>query len=320
MLTFYASAATRSLFLRKYDIVVTETDPPFLCLVGRMIQFLKRSKLICYLQDIYPDIAIAMGTIKDGTAARVLSSQFKRTYNKAQGIVVLSEDMKSHLEKNVGIDPDKIHVVPNWVDTSLIRPVKSNNDFRNQNECDGKFVVMYSGNLGLTQNIDLMLDAAEHLEEKDQFHFLVIGDGAGRQKIEQRISESPTPNVKLLGYQPKDKLAESLSAADVQIVFLDAKIKQFLMPSKIYGILASGTPVILVTDRDTEIARLVEQNKLGVVLDNESAEDFAAAIVYLSKDKDALAHSGEMAREIAEQKYDKLVVLRQFENLLQGLA
>lgn len=318
MLTFYASTTWRCLFLTRHDIVVTETDPPFLCLAGRMLQCFRGSKHVCYLQDIYPDVAVALGKIRKGIVSRFLGWLFVRVYRKAQRVVVLSRDMQDLLLKK-GLPSGQVEIIPNWIDTGLVRPIKQENPFRARHDCVNQFVAMYSGNLGMTQNLNLILDAAEQVKNDDRFRFFIIGGGARKPELEKAVIERGLSNVSVLNYQPKNQLGESLSAADVHIVFLDPKIRQCLMPSKIYGILAAGTPVVAFTEPESELAGMIRQHKLGTVLDQGCSGQLTRTILAMQKDRSECKAIGHRARSLALDLYDRKVVTRTWHHLLTAI-
>jgi glycosyltransferase involved in cell wall biosynthesis len=298
MLTFQLAATWSAVTVPRPDIVVVETDPPFLCLLGRMLQIVRRAKLVCYLQDVYPDIAVALGKLKSGWLASALRSLFFGAYARSDAVVVLSRDMQELLVAG-GVPSRVVKIVPNWIDTAAVCPVKLNNRFRHEHDLEDKFVVMYSGNMGMTQNLLQVLDAAELLRGRSDIAFALVGDGADRRNLERSALERRLTNVRFFDYQPKAELATSLSAADVHVVILQPHICRLLMPSKIYGALASGTPVIALTTADCELAEIVREHGLGQVVSDGKARTLAEAIADMAERTDVLAITGQRAREYA---------------------
>ena len=256
MVTFQLAATWSALTSRRMDVVVVETDPPFLCMLGRVLQLLRGGKLVCYLQDVYPDVAVALGKLRPGILARLLRAIFFHIYRRSDAVVVLSADMRAPLLES-GVPADRIQIVPNWVDTQAVRPLKQGNAFRHSLGLVEKFVVMYSGNMGLSQRLEHILSAASDLRHRDDIVFVLVGDGADRRNLERIAADRQLSNVRFVGYQPKDQLADSLSAADIHLVILRPEVKRLLMPSKLYGVLASGTPALVLADADCELARTV---------------------------------------------------------------
>jgi putative colanic acid biosynthesis glycosyltransferase WcaI len=318
MLTFQLAATWSALTGPRPDVVVVETDPPFLCLLGHLLQFVRRARLVCYLQDIYPDIAVALGKLKPGWIASVLRWMFFHVYCRSDAVVVLSRDMRELLAAG-GVPEQVIRIVPNWIDTTAVCPVKQDNRFRHEHELEDKFVVMYSGNMGMSQNLTQMLEAAELLRGREDIAFAMVGDGADRRNLERIASEMRLGNVSFFGYQPKAELATSLSAADVHVVILQPHICQLLMPSKIYGALASGTPVVAVTSNGSELAEIVREHNLGAVVSDGTARALADTLAAMADRPEQSAAQGERAREYALDNCTRQSSVERMRNLLREL-
>jgi glycosyltransferase involved in cell wall biosynthesis len=317
MLTFQMMATWAAMTAARADVIITETDPPFLCILGRMVQLLHGGRLVCYLQDIYPDIAVALKKLRAGWIARILRLTFFNIYRCCDAVVVLSEDMRDLMLAN-RLQRERLYIIPNWVDTSEIYPIKSNNDFRHQYGFRDKFVVMYNGNLGMSQNLSQVLDAAELLHGQDGILVVLVGEGAERANLERIVQAKGLRNVKFLGYQPKS--AAALSAPDVHVVILQPEVQQLLMPSKLYGVLASGTPAIVIADRNCELARIVRENDLGVVLPPNDPEQLAESISSLAAQPSKLVAQGVAARRYAEIHCGRERSVSQFRALVCGLS
>ena len=311
LLTYLLAAALAALTRFRPDVVIVETDPPLLCLIGDLLKRWKGCKLVIYLQDIYPDLAIALGKLPNGFLARFLRRRFLATYHRADRMVVLSRDMAEVLIE-AGISPDKITVIPNWIDTTRLRPVKTENAFRRQHQLQNRFIVMYSGNLGLCQDLDTILEAAALLRSHPRICFVLIGDGARRQALEKRATDLALINVRFVNYQPLDQLSVSLSAADLHLVPVDARVSRYLMPSKLYSALASATPILAVAPLDSELATLVTEHGVGLAVPPAQPQALADAILDCaepqSQDKSLrfdLAAGGRRARALAEREFTR---------------
>ena len=210
MLTFMFCATLAAICSPRPDVVVVETDPPLLCLLGRLLQRWRGCRLVVYLQDIYPDVAKAMGQLPHWFPYGIVRQISYHIYRHADQVIVLSQDMQRFLVAS-GVPPERIAVVPNWVDTRAVYPVKFANSFRREQGLNDRFVVMYSGNMGLSQNLMQLLDAADLLRDRGDIVFALIGDGALRENLEQRAAELNLRNVRFFDYQPKDQLPQSLS-------------------------------------------------------------------------------------------------------------
>ncbi len=321
LVTYLLGAAWAVVWSRRPDVVVVETDPPLLCLLGWLMQR-RGARLVVYLQDIYPDLGVAIGKIPDAWWTGILRRWMFATYRRADRVVVLSRDMRRRiLDGDVSLD--KITCVPNWIDTSRLQPQKSGNPFRDEHlqSIDGtrpkpRVLVMYSGNMGLCQRLEDVLDAAERLKDHSEVSFLLVGDGASRRRLEADARRRGLDNVRFLPYQPIERLAESLSAADIHLVPLDPRVSDCLMPSKLYGILASATPVLAIASADCELAEIVRQHGIGRTAAPGDPDGIATAILEMVADHEHLRQMGQRARRLAEEQYDRRYATARFGRLL----
>ncbi len=316
--SFLLAALWTAWWTRRPDVVVVETDPPLLSLIGGLLQRWRGAKLIVYLQDIHPDIAVALRKLRDSWMTRLVRRRLFAVYRRADRVVVLSGDMRQHVIAG-GVRPDRVVVIPNWIDTASVHPVKQNNAFRQRHELNGQFVVMYSGNLGLCQRLEDVIAAAECLRRRADIVFLLVGGGALQRPLEARAAELGLGNVRFLPYEPKPRLAESLSAADIHLVPLDPDVAACLMPSKLYGVLASGTPLLAVAPESSELAELTRTHAVGLVAPPGDPSALAQAIERLADHPDDLPEMGQRARQLAERQYDRKTVTARFADLLKDV-
>jgi colanic acid biosynthesis glycosyl transferase WcaI len=316
--TFLLGAMWAVCWMRRPDVVVVETDPPLLSLIGGWLQRWRRVPLIVYLQDIHPDIGVALGKLREGWPIRCLKRRLFAVYRRADRVVVLSRDMRRRMLE-AGLDERRVVILPNWIDTALVRPIKQGNTFRHRHGIDGRFLVMYSGNLGLCQRLEDVIAAADCLKLRTDILFVLIGDGAIRSQLEQQACRLALTNVRFLPYEPKATLAESLSAADLHLVPLDPRVAECLMPSKLYGVLASGTPLLAVAPDHCELADLVRQNQVGHVVRPGEPEALAQVIEALVGQPESLDAMGRRARELAEMQFDRHQITPRFAQLLRSV-
>lgn len=290
---------------RRPDAIIVQTDPFFLPLIGRRLQRrFGNCPLVCYLQDLYPDIAIAVGKIREGWLTRTVRNQLFKVYRGSQQVIVLSADMQRRCEE-YGVAADTITVVPNWADTDDVRPIKTNNDFRRQHGLAGRFVVMYSGNMGRAHDMDTLLDAALLLRDRSDLEWVFVGDGAQRESLAQRTKQLGLTQIRFLPYQPRSFLAHSLSAADVHLVSVRPGAAACVMPSKLYGILASATPTLAVVEPETELSNLINEHEVGFTCVPGDAEALAERIRELADDPELRLQLGQNARRLAETRFSR---------------
>lgn len=305
------------------DVIVCQTDPPLGPIAACLVAVVRRTRFICYLQDVYPDIAVQCGKLREGFAIKVLRKFLVWCYCRADKIVVVSNDMRDWL-KNHRVNPDKVEVIQNWVDTNAIRPVKQHNAFRAEHLLEGKFVVMYSGNVGQTQRFDMLLDAAQRFQDDEGIVFMIVGGGVRGQKVRTEVKRRKLDNIRFLDYQPKSYLSESLSAADVQVVMLDKRMTQFMMPSKLYSALASGTPILGFGNPDSHLAEIIAENDLGWFFDESQLDDLVDQIRLAACDPELIRALEQNARRFSVDHCNRNLAVRNFQQLLaaggEGLA
>jgi glycosyltransferase involved in cell wall biosynthesis len=314
--TYYLLAAVAAFRLPRPDVIVAETDPP---LLGALAAVLKRRwgcRLIYNVRDLYPDIAEVTGGVRNPLLLGLLRRANDFAYKRADLIVTLGHDMASRIVAK-GVPADKVAVVPDWVDCERIRPLESNPFRRNFGE---KFVVMYSGNIGLSQQLEAVLEAARELRDDQRIIFALIGEGARKQWLEQRALAMGLSNVIFMPYQPLENLAESLSAADLHLIPLAPGAAGCLVPSKIYGILAAGRPFVAMMEENAEVAQIAREEAVGFVVRPGDVDALAGAIREAADAPQRLKQMGMRARRLAELRFDRIKVTSRFGSVLDKVA
>ena len=331
-LTFYVAAAWALWKMAgEGDIVVAKTDPPLLCVVVGPIVRLRRALLVNWLQDIFPEVAEATGFARNRpmrAAFRVLGSLRSRSLKRAAANVVIGERMAARLEA-LSVDRSRISLIPNWTDGSAIRPVDpAENSLRAAWNLAGKFVVGYSGNLGRAHDYSTFLDAIELLEEanpgRQEPHpdivWLFIGGGASFRALEAEASRRGLTSVQFRGYQPRERLAESLSAADMHLISLSPELEGLIVPSKYYGIAAAGRPAIFVGNANGEIAQLLAKTGSGYTVTPGQGAALAQLIARLAGDPESVRAMGRNARAAFDENYDLRRAVASWEALFDQIA
>jgi colanic acid biosynthesis glycosyl transferase WcaI len=314
--TYYMLAGLAALRVKRPDIIIAETDPPLLGALGAMLKRRWDCRLVYNVRDLYPDIAIANGALKSRILLGLLERANRISYRDADCVIVLGEDMRQRLLAK-GVPPEKIALVPDWVDCRKIRPIQSSR-FRSQ--LGESFVVMYSGNLGLSQQLETVLDAAARLRDDSQIKFVLVGDGARKSWLVERARKLGLTNIEFLPYRPKEELAESLSAADLHLVPLFPGAAGCIVPSKIYGVLAAGRPFVAIMEGSAEIARLARENSIGFVVNPGDAEGLSRVIQESADKRAELLAMGARARRLAEECFDRRIATRRFADVLNSIV
>ncbi|MCR9199798.1 MAG: glycosyltransferase family 4 protein [Planctomycetaceae bacterium] len=301
------------------DIVVFETDPFLLPFVASGLSRKSGCRMVGYLQDIYPDVAVALGKVSNSWAIRKLRNSLFSIYRRCDRMVVLSRDMKQLLLDG-GVEEQHIRIVPNWADTESIQPVDEANRFTEKFQLQGKFVAMYSGNLGLTQRLEQFVEAASLLRDEPDIEFVFVGRGARRPELERQVTELQLNNVMFCDYQPLEELSHSLSAADLHLIPLTESLSRCLMPSKLYGILAAGRPYLTNAPEDSELYHVTTQQEVGFTVKAGSAEAIAARIREARSDQQRLTRMGQAARRLALDQYTPAHSIDAFSRTLTEVA
>ena len=262
--SFYASCAAALVrLLRRGDVVVAETDPPLLSILAAPIARARHASLITWQQDVFPEIATHLGA---NPLPRFLDEWLKRlrdsSLRAATMNVVLGERMREHFLAR-GLPQAKFRVIDNWAGEDIRPKPASASALRNRLKLVDSFVICYSGNLGRAHEFDTLLGAAEVLRGESRFVFVIIGGGAKMDALQQGVAARKLQNFRFLPYQSRDTLEDSLAVADVHLVSLLPSLEGLIVPSKFYGILAAGRPLIFVGDPDGDIGRIIDRTQSG---------------------------------------------------------
>jgi colanic acid biosynthesis glycosyl transferase WcaI len=307
-LTFHAMAGLRLTGLAsRGDQVIAMTDPPLLSVVAAWAARRRGAMLVNWLQDVFPEVAerLELGFARSawcGLARRLRDGSVRR----ARLNVVLSEAMARSIEALRDVGPT-VRVIPNWSDGARVKPVPAEaNALRAEWGLDDRFVVGYSGNMGRAHEFATIVDAIERLRDEPEIAFLFVGGGqqAGwlRGEVERRRWG---PRVVFRPYQPRERLAESLSVADVHLVSLRPSLEGLIVPSKFYGIAAVARPTLYIGDPGGEIAGILREGECGASLPPGDSEGVAEAIRRLHRDPVLRARMGANARRVFEARFDR---------------
>jgi glycosyltransferase involved in cell wall biosynthesis len=299
--TFYLSAFLALRRVPRGAVVVAMTDPPLLSVVAAAAS----RRVVNWVQDVFPEVAEGLGVVKRTGVLRRLRDWSLR---RARVNVALSESMAKHLQG--GPLPQRTSIVHNWADAALHPVPRDANALRREWQLGEAFVAGYSGNLGRAHDAETLSGAIEALSGDPRIRFLFIGGGAKMKEIRQR------PNVELRPYQPRERLSESLSAADVHLVSLHPSLEGLIVPSKFYGVLAVGRPVIYIGARDGDLARLILEHDLGIVVAPGGSEALALAIAELAADPSRAVAMGARGRALYESRFAPPIALAAWEQIL----
>jgi colanic acid biosynthesis glycosyl transferase WcaI len=313
---FSAVAAAFAARGGRADGVLAVSPPLTLGMSGWIAARRRDCPLVFNVQDIYPDVVVELGAMRPGPLLSATSRLELFCYNRADAVTVLSEDLKANVANKTG-QPDKVRVIPNFVDIEAIRPLPKENSYRREFGLEGKFVVMYAGNVGFSQALTPLLEAAAALTDEPDVAFMINGGGVARPALER--AARGLPNVRFADMQPAERLPEVLAAADVHLVPLKRGLAHASVPSKTYSILAAGRPLLASVDANSEVARLVQREECGVAVPPEDAESLTKAVRHLIESPEALRSMGQAARRFVEDWVSPSAVAQAYEDLFAGL-
>jgi colanic acid biosynthesis glycosyl transferase WcaI len=305
------------------DAVLAMSPPLTLGGAGWLAARRWRVPFVFNIQDVFPDVAVELGAISNPQVIRLASWLERWTYRHSDAVTVLSEDLRDNLVgKITGTVPDaydRIRVIPNFVDTDRIRPADPEaGGYRREHGLEGRRVVMYAGNVGLSQSLDLVLDAARKLADRTDLVFVINGGGSGRAALED--AATGLDNVRFVDFQPKERLAEVLAAGDIHLVPLRRGLARSSVPSKTYSILAAGRPVLASVDEGTEVARVVSDAGAGLAVPPDDPDAFTHALVTLLDEPERAAAMGRAGRSFVERWASPAAVAAAYEALFEELA
>jgi len=303
----------------KQDIIVTLTDPPVISLIGYIMSKIKKSLFVYVIQDIFPDIFLVLGRLNNKFIIWMLDKLNRFLLKRADRIVAIGDTMCGELIKK-GTPVHKLVVIENWVDTGLIFPESKVNEFSRKYDLWDKFIVMYSGNIGANQKLEVLIEAAGILKNNGKIVFAIVGEGINRENLVKKASELELPNVRFIPYQNRENLRYSLSSADVSVICQRKGLSGYVVPSKIYGILASGRAVLAAIEDESEVANIVRERNCGLVVEPENPEKMAEAIEYFYKNRHLVRIYGENARRAAEERYSRKIAVEKYRKLFEEIC
>jgi colanic acid biosynthesis glycosyl transferase WcaI len=318
-LTYLAESLRVALFSRRPDVVFCMTDPPVIANIALVVARRFRRPLVVVSQDVFPEIAVELKRLENPILIGLLRALIASYLKRADRVVAIGETMRRRLEQK-GARADRVVVIPNWVDTSTIVPQPGDNEWRRENGLADRFIVMHSGNVGHPQNLDVLIRSATFLRDLDDLSIVIIGGGARRNELMELAERLETDTVQFLGYQPRETLSMSLSAADLHYVGLGRGLSGYVVPSRLYGILSAGRPVLVAADADSETAAIVRTVGCGIVVPPSRPELVAEAIRAARGGVYDLEEMGRRGREFVTAEADRAVAVARYRELLHEIA
>jgi len=317
--TYFLSACWAGLRVKTPDVVVALTDPPIVGLAALLASTRHRARFVFLCQDIFPEVAVLLEDFRSDTVNMALELVNRFLVRRAHAIIALGDTMKRRLVEGKGADAAHVTVIHNWADCAALVPGPKDNPFARSHGLRDRFVVMHAGNIGLSQNLDIVLDAAERLREHEAIRFVLVGDGARREVLAQDAKARGLANVSFLPYQPREHMGKSYASADLFLVSLKPGLAGYIVPSKLYSILAAGRPYVAAVEDDCEVVDVTRRYRCGFIVSPGDAEALAARILDLYRDGALAAELGQRARE-AGLAFDRPRQVAAYAAVLRGVA
>jgi colanic acid biosynthesis glycosyl transferase WcaI len=301
------------------SVIIAPSPPLTIGLCTWLLGMLHRVPYIYNVQEIYPDIAIRLGAVRNRWIIGLLYRLEKFVYSKAAAVTVIASRMRGQLLEK-GVSKDKVYIIPNFVDVSDLAPLPKDNDFSREYSLYSKFVVSYAGNMGPAQGLEHFIDAAKILQAETGIIFLMMGDGILRESLKQRIERYNLGNFSFLPYQQYSLMGQAYAASDLCLVPQAIETGSEAVPSKVYRIMACARPVLAVTDENADLARLVKEASCGAFVLPGSAEALAEMILKAYHNQQQWKKMGIAGREHVVRYYARETVTNQYHVLIETLA
>ncbi len=306
------------LFSKKPDIILVYSPPLPLGIAGIWLGKLRGVPTVVNVQDLYPQTVIDLKLLKSRLLIWISRQMERFIYRRSSALTVHSDGNQDYLV-TYGADKKKVKVVPNWVDTELIKPADRNNNFSKKYGLGGKFVVSFAGVMGFAQGLEVVIGAAEILKDKQNILFVLVGEGVKKADLIKLAETKKLENVKFLPTQPRDIYPEILQASDICLVTLGKDLVTPVVPGKMLSIMAAGRPVLASLPLKGDAPKIIEECQCGIAVAPSNPELLAQAILKLYNNQSLGEEMGRRGREAAEKHFSRKSCVKAYEELFNGI-
>ncbi|HEY8166288.1 MAG TPA: glycosyltransferase family 4 protein [Gemmatimonadaceae bacterium] len=318
-LSFNISSSIAGLRAGRHDVIFAMSPPLTIGLTAWLLGSIYGIPYTYNLQDIWPEVAVKLGMLRGASTIRFFESMERFIYRYAAQIFAISSEFRENLLRK-GVDESKVQVIPNFVDTARITPMSRDNRFAHEHGLVGKFVALYAGNVGLSQGLEVILDAAEALRAESDILFLIVGSGGLRDRLIADAAKRELTNVRFLPLQPEEDVPLLYGSADVGLIPLKKGIAESSVPSKTYTIMAAARPYIAGVDEDSNVWRLTVDAQCGVCVPPEDSSTLVNAILRLRVDPEERRRMGKAGREYVERHFAREAVTARYRAGLEAVV
>lgn len=325
LLSYFFNSLLATLKLEKHDYIFTISQPPILGgLLGVLGKWIKGGKLIYNIQDFNPEQTMAVGYSKNKLLLSSVMMVDKFSCKKSDEVIVVGRDMQETLKNRFNNKKvPKNTFINNWIDEKEIYPLEQNHPkiiaFKKKYNLQDKFIIMYSGNIGLYYDLENIIKVIGKFNGIDDVVFVFVGDGTVKNKIENYVKENKLSNVTFIPYQDKADLVYSLNSADIHLVVNAKGIKGVSVPSKLYGVMAAGKPVLGVLDKGSEARLIVDECNCGLCTEPGNYDEIYKKIDFILNNKEEIKKLGINGRSYLESNLTKDVSINKYKNTIVSL-
>jgi colanic acid biosynthesis glycosyl transferase WcaI len=299
------------------DVVIATSPPLTIALISWLLGVMWRVPSIYKVAELYPDLAIRQGAVKNRVFISLLNWLERLIYKKNTMIVPIAEQFRRVIKQR-GVPDSKLRMIPDFVDTKFYYPKERKNTFSLKYNLFNDFIILYAGNIGVVQDWESVLFAAEKLS-KYPIKFVIVGDGSKREWLQKEIVDRNLNNITLLEYQPKELMPEINASCDISIIPMNMAGSKDGVPSKIYSILSCAKPVIALVDEDSELRWIIEQSRCGKSVPIEDSQAFSDALLDAFSRRESLPAEGIQGRKYVETHYSKEAIAVKYDELISEL-
>jgi colanic acid biosynthesis glycosyl transferase WcaI len=301
------------------DVILAPSPPLTIGVCAWILGKYHRAPFIYNVQEVYPDIAVRLGALRNKWLIGRLHQLESFVYRKAKRITVIAPRMRQRLLEK-GVPSGKVEVVPNFVDIGDLSPLPKDNGFSRQHGIHEKFVISYAGNMGPAQGLESFIEAAILLRGEPGFHFMMMGDGILRESLMERVAQSGLGNFLFLAHQPYSMMPSIYAASDVCLVPQAMETGCDAVPSKVYRIMACARPVLATTDPESDLAHLIKDAGCGAIVPSGSPSDLAGVILEAYRDQAQWREMGQAGRTYVVEHYSRHAVTGLYHDLIRTVA
>lgn len=301
------------------DVVFVTSPPITFGLSGAFLAWCGGASFVYDIRELWPDVPVQLGMIRNRLLVGIAYAIERIVYRSADALSTIAHTFSEELKKR-GVPPSKLYFTPNFVDVEQIKPQSKANPFSAEHGLTDAFVVLYAGNIGLTQGLEILVKVAQAFRDDPKFRIVIVGDGAGRVKLEKAVAKSGLKNIQMIPFQPANRVADIYASADVSVVPLLSGFSYSTVPSKTHTSMAAGRAVLLSGEADSEAARLLEESEAGICVPPESASAMVQALRRLRSDLGLRELMGLNGRAWVVDRYSRVAVLAVYDRMIRDLV